>query len=208
MENVPVFVAVGRPGVIELRLFQFYRLPDEPASQAMPDYEDAFPQEETGIVNFAFHPGHQSGFVLADFELHRYHGLEEPGKLEGLPVHRFQVGAVNHQRTHRGEGACPGPPGPKPHKLVPHPVPEHLHKMAELVAADSGHLDTQEIGRDSCLPEHFPGIKTKSFSTPQGSLNKVLRNRQIGHHVRHSIKTKPIIKPRQNNATEAVRTGW
>jgi hypothetical protein len=80
--------------------------------------------------------------------------------------------------------------------------------MAELITADPRHLDAQQIGRDSGFPEHFTGIKTKSLGAHKGRLYKVLRNRQIGHYARHSMKTKPIIKPRQNNATEAVWPHW
>ena len=173
MKNMPVLIPMRWPGIIKLGLLQLNRLSDQPAAEPMPDHQDALPQEKTGIVDFALNPGNQLRIVLADFQFHRYHGLKQTGKPEGLAVHRFQVRAVHDQRAHGCKRSGPGPSRAKPHELVAHPVPEHLHQMAELIAAYPGHLNTQQIRRNTGLPEHFSGIKTKRFGAHQGGLNKV-----------------------------------
>src|SRR5690606_33913598 len=106
MKNVPVFVAMVWPWVIELGFLQFHWLANEPAAKSVPDDQDALSQKVVRIVDAAFNSRNQARAVIQDFKLHGHHTLEQPREPVGLLIHLFQRLATDHQSTHGSE--CTG----------------------------------------------------------------------------------------------------
>ena len=169
-----VLIAMLRPRVIELGFLQLHRLADQPAAQAVPDHQNAFPQVVVWILDVTLDSGHQAGIVCAHLQLHGHHGFEQAGELECPLIHLFQGLAIDHQRTHGGEGACARPARAQPHELIAGAVPDNLHQGAELIAAHPCLFNAQQIRRDAGLLQQLAHIQPQPLCARQRCFNKVL----------------------------------
>ena len=99
MEDMPVFVAMGRPGVTEFRLKQLHRLPDQPTAKTMPDDQYAFPEKMHRVVDIPFDHRYQPGSPVVHFQFHGDHGLEQAAEFKRLAIDRLEIGTVDNQRA-------------------------------------------------------------------------------------------------------------
>ena len=163
MKNVPVFVPVVWPRVIELSFLQFHGLANKPAAQPVPDHQNALAQKIVRVVDAAFNSRDQARTVTEDFKLHGHHRFEQPREPEGLLIYLFQRLATDHQRTHGGERSGAGTAWPHAHKLIAGALPDYLHQLAELITAHPCHFNAKKIWRDPGLLEQSTAVQAQAF---------------------------------------------